>query len=104
MIAAGANSSCPRCGVAFRCDMVRSAGPSQASTVPVGGSAVREATSVGADMPGGDKECWCVQLPHIMPVPSSTPPSTGTPVASCFCPACLKQITDERLYPSPASD
>ncbi|MDQ3271415.1 MAG: cysteine-rich CWC family protein [Pseudomonadota bacterium] len=56
-------------------------------------------------MVSGDAECWCVRLPHIMPVPSTTPSPAGTPQASCFCPACLQQITDERQHkPSPASD
>ncbi|MGQ2978891.1 MAG: cysteine-rich CWC family protein [Polaromonas sp.] len=76
MTAAAANSSCPRCGAAFRCGMV-----------------------------GGDTECWCVQLPHILPVPSGALSSTGVPQASCFCPACLQQITDDRQHkPSPAAD
>ncbi|MES2954529.1 MAG: cysteine-rich CWC family protein [Pseudomonadota bacterium] len=71
-----ANSSCPRCGVGFRCGMV-----------------------------GGDSQCWCVKLPHIMPVPSGLPSTTGAPGASCFCPACLQQITDDRQHsPSPARD
>ncbi|MDO8370903.1 MAG: cysteine-rich CWC family protein [Polaromonas sp.] len=80
MTAAGAsvptNSSCPRCGAAFRCGMV-----------------------------GGDAECWCVTLPHVMPVPSSTSSSTDTSGASCFCPACLQKITDDRQQDtSPARD
>ncbi|MDP3825727.1 MAG: cysteine-rich CWC family protein [Polaromonas sp.] len=80
MTAAGAsvpsNSSCPRCGAAFPCGMV-----------------------------GGDAECWCVKLPHVMPVPSSTSSSIGTSEASCFCPACLQKITDDRQQDtSPARD
>jgi hypothetical protein len=75
MIAAGANSSCPRCGAAFRCGMV-----------------------------GGDSECWCVKLPHIMPVPSALSSPAGPPEAACYCPACLQQITDERHKTSPAGD
>ncbi|WP_229676224.1 cysteine-rich CWC family protein [Polaromonas eurypsychrophila] len=56
-------------------------------------------------MVGGDSECWCVKLPHIMPVPSGPPSTTGAPGASCFCPACLQQITDDRQHsPSPARD
>lgn len=67
------NSSCPRCGAAFRCGMV-----------------------------GGDSECWCVQLPHIMPVPSNpSTTATGTAGASCFCPACLQKITDDRQHDAP---
>ncbi len=71
-------SVCPRCGAGLRCGMV-----------------------------AGDAECWCVQLPHVMPVPPAlseqTLPDSGA--ASCFCPACLKQITDERQHtPSPARD
>ncbi|MBG6071827.1 MULTISPECIES: cysteine-rich CWC family protein [unclassified Polaromonas] len=62
-------SVCARCGAGLRCGMV-----------------------------AGDAECWCVQLPHVMPVPPvlseyALPDSSA---ASCFCPACLKQITDER--------
>lgn len=63
-----ANTSvCPRCGAGLRCGMV-----------------------------AGDAECWCVQLPHIMPVPSERTPQPEGSALSCFCPACLKQITDER--------
>ena len=101
------NSVCPRCGAGLRCAMVRRAGPPQASTAPSGGSAVREATSAEADTTAGDAECWCVQLPHVMPVPSALPASVqpDNSAASCFCPACLKQITDERKNsPSPAPD
>ncbi|MES2384361.1 MAG: cysteine-rich CWC family protein [Pseudomonadota bacterium] len=72
---APANSSCPRCGASFRCGLV-----------------------------GGDSACWCVKLPHIMPVPSASPSTTGAPGASCFCPACLQQITDDRQNTSPARD
>jgi hypothetical protein len=71
-------STCPRCGAGLRCGMV-----------------------------AGDAECWCVQLPNVMPVPPALPeqalPESGA--ASCFCPACLKQITDERHHKlSPARD
>ncbi|OOG45349.1 hypothetical protein B0B52_03995 [Polaromonas sp. A23] len=69
------NSSCPRCGAAFRCGMV-----------------------------GGDAECWCVKLPHIMPVPpipATTTTTTGTAGASCFCPACLQKITNDRQHDAP---
>jgi hypothetical protein len=63
-----ANTSvCPRCGAGLRCGMV-----------------------------AGDAECWCVKLPHIMPVPSERSPQPEGSALSCFCPACLKQITDER--------
>ena len=41
-------------------------------------------------MLAGDAACWCVQLPLVMPVPAIPA------IAWCFCPACLKQITDER--------
>jgi hypothetical protein len=68
-----ANTSvCPRCGAGLRCGNV-----------------------------AGDAQCWCSQLPNIMSVPAAR--STPIPVndsaasASCFCPACLKEITDERL-------
>ena len=62
-------SVCPRCGASLRCAMV-----------------------------AGDAECWCVQLPNVMPLPADQagPAQTGDSAASCFCPACLKQITDER--------
>ena len=68
-------SVCPRCGAGLRCGMV-----------------------------AGDAECWCVKLPHTVPVPPALPdpalPNDGP--AACFCPACLKQIADERhnaLFP-----
>jgi hypothetical protein len=74
-----ANTSvCPRCGAGLRCGMV-----------------------------AGDAECWCVQLPHVMPVPSERIPSPEGSALSCFCPACLKLITDERSRlstPDPARD
>lgn len=62
-------SACPRCGAGLRCGMV-----------------------------AGDAECWCVQLPHVMPVPPALPGQAlpDSSAASCFCPACLKLITDER--------
>ncbi|MFC5521323.1 cysteine-rich CWC family protein [Polaromonas jejuensis] len=95
-------SVCPRCGAGFRCGMVRREGPPQASTAPLGGS-----VSVGADTCAGDAECWCVQLPQVMPVPAArTPPGeAGAATASCYCPACLQQITHERTNTvSPARD
>jgi len=68
---APANTSvCPRCGAGLRCGMV-----------------------------AGDAECWCVQLPHVMPVPSERSPQAESgdgSAPSCYCPACLKLITDER--------
>lgn len=74
-----ANTSvCPRCGAGLRCGMV-----------------------------AGDAECWCVKLPHVMPVPSERTPQPEGSALSCFCLACLKQITDERTRlsaPSPARD
>ena len=68
-----ANASvCPRCGAGLRC-----------------GNIARDA------------QCWCSQLPHVMLVPAAFTPlaQTGDNAvpASCFCLACLKQITDERL-------
>ena len=91
-----ANTSvCPRCGAGLRCAMVRRAGPPQASTTPLGGSVLHEVDSVGADTLSGDAECWCVQLPHVMPVPAARA-AVLPGAASCFCPVCLKQITDER--------
>ena len=49
-------------------------------------------------MLAGDAECWCARLPRVMPVPAA---QNG---ASCFCPACLKQISDEhRNAVSPTS-
>ncbi|NMM11755.1 MAG: cysteine-rich CWC family protein [Polaromonas sp.] len=74
------NTLCPRCGAALRCGMV-----------------------------AGDAECWCVQLPNVMPVPFIQPlgAQPDQSAASCFCPACLKRITDDPLpasspNPSPA--
>jgi hypothetical protein len=65
--ASQANTSvCPRCGAGLRCGNV-----------------------------AGDAQCWCSQLPNIMPVPAAA--SAALPAdasASCFCPACLQQITD----------
>ncbi|WP_431095085.1 cysteine-rich CWC family protein [Polaromonas aquatica] len=105
---APANTSvCPRCGAGFHCGMMRSEGPPRASNAPTGGSALHEVKSVGADTAPGDAECWCVQLPHIMPVPSERSVQPEGSALSCFCPACLKQITDERSRPSspaPSSD
>ena len=50
-------------------------------------------------MLAGDAGCWCAQLPRVMPVPAA---QKG---AACFCPACLKQITDEHQNAvSPTSD
>lgn len=70
-----ANASvCPRCGAGLRC-----------------GNIARDA------------QCWCSQLPHVMLVPAAFTPLAQTgdnavPAScSCFCLACLKQITDERL-------
>ncbi|MDP3796865.1 MAG: cysteine-rich CWC family protein [Polaromonas sp.] len=69
-------SVCPRCGAGFRCGMV-----------------------------AGDAQCWCVQLPHVMPVPAltpSTPPqgseasADSAAASSCYCPACLQLITTNR--------
>ncbi len=57
------SSLCPRCGAAFRCGCV-----------------------------AGDAECWCVKLPNVMPLPSTTASAAGDAApASCFCPACLQQ-------------
>ncbi|WP_397407999.1 cysteine-rich CWC family protein [Polaromonas sp.] len=56
-------------------------------------------------MVGGDTECWCVKLPHVLPVPSASAPTIGTSGASCFCPACLQKLTDDRQQDtSPARD
>jgi hypothetical protein len=69
-------SVCPRCGAGLRCGMV-----------------------------AGDAECWCVQLPHVMPLPTERIPKTEGSAPSCFCPACLKLITDERSrLTNPARD
>lgn len=71
-------SVCPRCGAGLRCGMV-----------------------------AGDAECWCVQLPHVMPVPTERIPKAEGSALSCYCPACLKLITDERSRlstPGPARD
>ena len=100
------NSVCPRCGAGLRCAMVRREGPPQASTAPLGGSVLHAVNSVGANMPSGDAECWCVQFPRVMPVPSvqTRPVQPDNSAASCFCPACLKQITDERQNAISAAD
>lgn len=59
-----ANTSvCPRCGAGLRCAMA-----------------------------AGDAQCWCIQLPNVMPVPALP----DNHADSCFCPACLQQITDEQ--------
>lgn len=69
-----ANTSlCPRCGAGLRCGNI-----------------------------AGDAQCWCAQLPNIMPVPATDSAAlvpTGADAASasaasCFCPACLQEITD----------
>lgn len=71
-------SVCPRCGAGLRCGNI-----------------------------AGDAHCWCAQLPNIMPVPAgraplapSSPEAAGASAASCFCPACLQEITDARLHAS----
>ncbi|MDP2256201.1 MAG: cysteine-rich CWC family protein [Polaromonas sp.] len=64
-------SRCPRCGAGLRCGML-----------------------------AGDAQCWCVQLPHVMPVPSGAPSTPDSSTTSCYCPACLKQITNEQLRAS----
>ena len=67
-------SVCPRCGAGFRCGMV-----------------------------AGDAQCWCVTLPHVMPVPAATPPqgseasADSAAASSCYCPACLQLITANRV-------
>jgi len=54
-------------------------------------------------MVAGDAQCWCVNLPHVMPVPASTPPegreasADSASAASCYCPACLQLITENRV-------
>ncbi|MDO8385709.1 MAG: cysteine-rich CWC family protein [Polaromonas sp.] len=57
-------------------------------------------------MVGNDAECWCVKLPHVMPVPTDNSATGGDAAkASCFCPACLQQITDDQQHTtSPAGD
>ncbi|MFZ2296414.1 MAG: cysteine-rich CWC family protein [Polaromonas sp.] len=75
-----ANTSvCPRCGAGLRCGNV-----------------------------AGDAQCWCSQLPNVMPVPAARTPlaqaDDNTAAASCFCPACLKQITNERKNTLSATD
>ncbi|MDP1953831.1 MAG: cysteine-rich CWC family protein [Polaromonas sp.] len=72
MSAPPSNSACPACGAAFRCGMV-----------------------------GADAQCWCVKLPHVMPVPASAPTTPSSTGASCFCPACLQKITDDRPHKTP---
>jgi hypothetical protein len=37
---------------------------------------------------GIGNECWCTELPNIMPVKSG---------ARCYCPECLKLILEEKL-------
>jgi hypothetical protein len=44
---------CSRCGAAFQCGML-----------------------------AGEDHCWCMDLPHIMPMKDLT---------RCLCPACLEQ-------------
>ena len=63
-------SVCPRCGAGFRCGMV-----------------------------AGDAACWCADLPLLAELPVRLPDTAGAaeievPAASCFCPACLKSLTN----------
>lgn len=66
-------SVCPRCGAGLRCGNI-----------------------------AGDAQCWCAQLPNILPVPAAA--SAALPAdasaASCFCPACLQEITDAAIHAS----
>ena len=57
-------SVCPRCGAGLRCGNL-----------------------------AGDAQCWCSQLPNLMPVPEARTASVPTDAsATCFCPACLVAI------------
>jgi Cysteine-rich CWC len=74
--ALSASSICPRCGAAFRCGMA-----------------------------AGDAECWCIQLPQVMPLPSSSPAAPDIAAVSCLCPVCLQQKLDTDAKPRlPAQD
>ncbi|MCF8174275.1 MAG: cysteine-rich CWC family protein [Burkholderiaceae bacterium] len=41
-------------------------------------------------MEAGDTECWCAQLPPLMPLPASIEFASSA-TTSCLCPACLKE-------------
>ncbi len=50
------NHTCGRCGAKFRCGVE-----------------------------AGDTLCWCLELPHILPV-------HGTQYNGCLCPECLREL------------
>ncbi|MFT8463905.1 cysteine-rich CWC family protein [Acetobacter persici] len=40
----------------------------------------------GADFPcTADSQCWCMQVPHAIPLPAGEAPG-------CVCPACLERL------------
>lgn len=43
-------------------------------------------------MVAGAARCWCYELPHNLPVPSTAVTRTGdnSSPTGCFCPACLQ--------------
>jgi len=48
--------------------------------------------SVGCGM--GEATCWCLALPHAMPMPSS---NNGT---DCYCRMCLTKLIEEQAASS----
>jgi Cysteine-rich CWC len=48
-------------------------------------------------MVAGDATCWCADLPLLAELPvrlSDTAGSAEKLALSCFCPACLKSLTN----------
>jgi hypothetical protein len=43
-----------------------------------------------------DAPCWCTQFPAQFPALPLPPPTAvpGSPEASCYCPACLKILSE----------
>ena len=64
-------SVCPRCGAGLRCAMV-----------------------------AGEAECWCAQMPLVMPTPEASvePTLPDGSAAACFCFECLRKIIDEHHH------
>jgi hypothetical protein len=45
-------------------------------------------SAVECGMTNGDETCWCLELPHLLPVSSAK--------ASCYCKSCLEGLIAER--------
>ncbi|NJO24081.1 MAG: cysteine-rich CWC family protein [Sphingomonadales bacterium] len=50
---------------------------------------------VGCGMAKGEPTCWCMELPHAMPMPSAAS------AARCYCRTCLQKLIDDRATATP---